>query len=63
MSLSTKWKQTHRQGEQTFGCQGGVVGRKMEWKLVPADVSYYTQREQGATVQHRELYSMSYDKP
>ena len=27
MSLATKQKQTHRQGEQTCGCQGGGGGR------------------------------------
>ena len=65
MNLSTKQKQTHGQREQTCSCQGGwgwggtereAGGRRckllyMEWKSnkVP-------------TVEHRELYSIVYDK-
>ena len=29
MNLSTKWKETHRHGEQTCGCQGGRGGSRM----------------------------------
>ena len=32
MNLSIKQIQTHRQ-EQTYGCQGGEVGRGMEWEV------------------------------
>ena len=29
MNLFIEWKQTHRHGEQTCGCQGG--GSEMDW--------------------------------
>ena len=32
VKLSMKQKQTHRQREQTGGCQGGWVSRRMEWE-------------------------------
>ena len=58
-----KQKKTHR--EQTGGCQGGGGGRGMEWevgfsrwKLLYIELD----KPQGPTVQHRELYSISYDK-
>ena len=31
MNLPTKKKQTHGQGEQTYGCQGGRSG--MDWEF------------------------------
>ena len=33
MNLSTKHKQTHRQREQTWGCQGGAGGSGMDREL------------------------------
>ena len=33
MNLSTKRKQTHGQGEQTYGCQGGEGESGMDWEF------------------------------
>ena len=33
MNLSTEKKQTHAQGEQTCGCQGGEGGSGMDWEF------------------------------
>ena len=65
MNLSTKQKtQMHR--EQTGGCQEGggwerdgfgVWGQQMQTTIQRMD------KQQGPTEQHRELYSISCDKP
>ena len=64
MDLFTKQKQIHK--EQTGGCQGGegwgrdglgVWGQRMQ------TIIYRMDKQQGPTVQHRELYSISCDKP
>ena len=64
MNLFIKQKQTCR--EQTWGCQGGgdqareglgVSGQQMQTGL------YRMDKQQSPTVQHRELYSISCDKP
>ena len=39
MNLYTKYKQTHRYGEQTCGCQGG--GSEVGWSLGLIDANYY----------------------
>ena len=66
MNLSRKLKQTHRHREQTCGCQGGggwgrdgvgVSGQQMQTTI------YKMDKQQGPTVQHREPYSVSCDKP
>ena len=67
MNLSMKQKQTHRQGEQTCGCQWRG-GRRRGWEvgslgLADASYIYRTNKQQGPTVQHRELYSVSCDTP
>ena len=52
--------------EQTCGCQGGEGwGRDGlgVWDQQMQTIIYKMDRQQGLTVQHRELYSMSYDKP
>ena len=42
MNLSTKQKQTHRQGEQTCGCQGrGAEEDGWTGSLEFVDVNYY----------------------
>ena len=33
VNLLTKQKQTHGNGEQTSGCQGGGGGSGMDWEL------------------------------
>ena len=65
MNLSMKQKQTHRHREQTCGCQwGGGVWERMEWEFGGQQTSIYKMdKHQGPTVQHRELYSLSCDKP
>ena len=66
MNQSMKQKKTHRYREQTCGCQGGggwgrdgvgVWGQQMQ------TIIYRMDEQQGPTVQHRELYSISCDKP
>ena len=66
INLSMKQKQTHRHKEQICGRQGGG-----EWerdKLGVQDqqiqtIIYTIDKQQGPTVQHKELYSISCDKP
>ena len=66
MNISTKQKQTHRHREQTCGCQGGG-GWEREglgvWDQQMQTIIYRTDKQQSPTVQHRELYSISCDKP
>ena len=66
MNLSAKQKQTHRHREQTCGCQGGggwgrdglrVCDQQMQTSI------YRMDKQQGPTVQHKELYSISCYKP
>ena len=68
MNLSTKQKQNNRHREQTCGCQGrewvgwgrdglGVWDQQMQTTI------YRMDKQQGPNVQHRELYSVSCDKP
>ena len=66
MNISTKQKQTHKYREQTCGCQGGgewgeeglgVWGQQMQ------TIIYRMDKQQGPTVEHRGLYSISCDKP
>ena len=62
MNLCTKQKLTHRHRGQTCGCQrrrggGGGLG------LVEATITFRMGKQQDPDVQHRKLYSMSYDKP
>ena len=66
MNLSTKQKQTHRYREQTVVAQG-------EWEWGRDGVGVWNQQiqasicrmdtQQGPPVQHRELYTVSCDKP
>ena len=65
MNLSRKQKQTHRHREQTYGCQGGA-GRERDglgvWGWQIQTVTFRMDK-QGLNVQHKELYSISCDKP
>ena len=66
MNLSTKQKQTHRHREQTCGCQGeGGWGRNGlgVWDQQMQTSIYRMDKQQGPTVEHREPYSISCDKP
>ena len=57
--------QTDSQREQTCGCQGGGVWGRDElgvWGQQMQTITYRMDEQQGPTVQHRELYSMSCDK-
>ena len=66
MNLSMKQKQNHRCREQTGGCQGGG-GRGRDgvggWGSQMWAFTCGMDKQQGPTVQHRELCSISYDKP
>ena len=66
MNLPLKQKQTHRHRKQTYGCQGergwgrdglGTWGQQMQTCI------YKMDKQQGPTVQHKVLYSVSYDTP
>ena len=66
MSLSMKQKQTHRDREQICVYVGewrserhrsGVWGQQIQ------TVVYEMDKQQGPAVQHRDLYSISRDKP
>ena len=65
MNLSKKPKQTYRLREQTYGCQeGGRTEEGWTGSLGLADANYYIFRmdkQQGPTVEHREIYSISCD--
>ena len=66
MNISMKQKQTHRHREQTCGCQGGEAqGRDGlgVWDQQMQTIIYKMDKQQGPTVQHEELYSVSCDKP
>ena len=64
MNTSLKQKQTHRYTEQTYGCQPGAgQGRWGVRDQQMQTVVYRTDKQQGSTVQHKELYSISPDKP
>ena len=62
MNLPTKQKWSYRQEEQTSCCQG--VKEEMEWEVGVGryNILYMEgEKQQGPTVQHRELYPMSCD--
>ena len=66
MNLSMKQKQNYRHREQTGGCQGEggwERDRQGVWDQQMQTIIYRTDKQQGPTVQHRELYTISYDKP
>ena len=61
-NLSMKRKQTHRHREQTCGCQGGERWERVGlgvWDQQMETGIYRMDKQQGPTVQHRELYSVS----
>ena len=66
MNLSMKQKWTHRHREQTSGCQRGRGwgwdGLEV-WDQQMQTIIYRMDKQQGPTVQHRGLYSISCDKP
>ena len=67
MNLSVKQKQTLRTRVQGYCNQGRECwGEEWTGRLGLADVNCYIQKldkQQGPTMQHRKLYSVSYDKP
>ena len=62
MNLSTKQKQTHRHGKQTFGCQGRRERDKLEVWDYRCKLLQIGWIKQGPTVQYRELYPISWDR-
>ena len=61
-----KQEQIHRHIKQTCGHQRGKgVGRDKlgVWSLQIQTTIYKTDKEQGPTIWHRELYSISCNKP
>ena len=63
MNLSMKQKQAHRHREQTCGCQSGGRDELGFWDQQMQTTIYRMDKQQGPSVQHRELYSISCDKP
>ena len=65
MNPLMKQKQTHGYREQICTCQmGGFWGRDVVggWGQQLLAIIYKMDKQQGPTVQHGELYSISYDK-
>ena len=61
INFLTKQKQTHRHRVQNYGHQRGKDGEREKlgiWDYQIYTIKYKTD-EQGPTVQHRELYSIS----
>ena len=66
MNLTTKQKQTHRHREQIGGGQVGAgiwEGWTGRLGLAATNYFYRMDKQEGPTVEHRELYSVSCDKP
>ena len=66
MNLSTKQKQTPRHRKQTVVAKGeGEWGKDGVgvWDQQKQTITYRMDKQQGPTVQHRELYSLSCGKP
>ena len=61
MNLFTKQKQTHRHRKQTYGYQkgGGERDKLGVWDENIHTTMFKIDNQQGPTVQHRELYSIS----
>ena len=66
MNLFTKQKQNQGLREETGVCQGGGAwerGGEGVWHQQMQTGIYRMDKQQGPTVQHRELYPISCDKP
>ena len=66
MSISMKQKHIHTYRENRLnGCQGeGGQGKEGlgDWDQQMRTIMYRMDKQQGPTVQHGELYSISYNK-
>ena len=63
MNLSRKQKQTHGCREQVCGCQGGGGEEGMDWESgISRCKLVYIGWINNEVLQHRELYSISYDR-
>ena len=63
--ISLFMKQNHRHREQTGACQGGRrwgKGGVGSWHCRYV-IIYRIENQQGSTIEHRELCTISYDKP
>ena len=63
MNLSMKQKQSHRRREQTCGCQEEGDRRVGDQQMRTIIYLYNMDKQRGPTVQHKKLYSITYDKP
>ena len=66
MNLSMKQKQNHGHKEETGSCQGGRGWERDGlgvWDQHMQTGIHRMDKQQGPTVQHREVYSISCDKP
>ena len=66
INMPTKQKQSHRYKEQTYGCQE-EEGWEREglgvWDQQRQTIIYSMEKQQGPSVQHREIYSIFHDEP
>ena len=64
MNLFTKQKQTHRHRKQTYDYRRGKGDRDKlgVWDQQIQTTIYKIDKRQGPSVQHRELYSVSFNK-
>ena len=63
INLPTKQKQTHRHREEACGCHGGGEWGREGLEVWDEQTKPDMDKQQGLTGQHRELYSISCDKP
>ena len=61
MNLFTKQKQTHRHREQTDSYQKGKRRDNILGIWINRYTLLYIKKQQGPSVQHRELYLISYN--
>ena len=65
MNLSTKQKETHGHEAQTCSCQEGGEGEwdgLGVWGQQMQTITYRMNKQQGPTLQNRELYLISWDR-
>ena len=55
MNLSSGQRQTHRHGEQTYGCQGRREGGLEAWGWWMQTIAFGVDEQWGPTVESRDL--------
>ena len=62
MNLFTKQNQNHRYRKQTYGYQSRKGDKLGVWDQQIQTTIYKIDKQEGHTVEHRELYSISCNK-